>query len=232
MEDPQMRLVRRLRRFCLSYANVAATLALVLAMGGTAIAAHHYLITSKSQIKPSVRRALRGNSGPAGSTGVTGATGATGAANPSATTVDGETVTQIRDDIPQGQTSFTSFFSADGLTLLEECGSLHHLGLELETSNPASEANLSGHDEGPSPPTAESFNDGGSANLPGFVYDSTGSLAIPFFASNPGTNEGSGTLVYSAPSGQTVTIDLGWDWNGAFGHGLDCGVWGTAISSN
>jgi hypothetical protein len=49
---------------------------LVLA-GGSAFATSRYLITSKKQIKPSVRRALRGATGPSGATGMTGATGPT-----------------------------------------------------------------------------------------------------------------------------------------------------------
>jgi hypothetical protein len=36
----------------LSYANIVATLALVFAMGGSAIAAKHYLINSTRQINP------------------------------------------------------------------------------------------------------------------------------------------------------------------------------------
>ena len=44
----------------LNYANVAATLALVIAMSGGALAASHYVITNISQIKPSVRTQLRG----------------------------------------------------------------------------------------------------------------------------------------------------------------------------
>jgi hypothetical protein len=73
----------------MSYANVAATLALVLALGGgTAWAAQHYLITSTNQIKPSVLKSLRGYrgyrgyrgaNGTNGANGATGATGATGA---------------------------------------------------------------------------------------------------------------------------------------------------------
>jgi hypothetical protein len=63
----------------LSYANVIATLALVLAVGGgTAWAAHHYLITSTGQIKPSVVKSLRGHNGTNGTNGTNGATGATG----------------------------------------------------------------------------------------------------------------------------------------------------------
>ena len=57
-----------------------ALLALFFAMGGTAIAAHHYLITSTKQIKPSVLKSLSGKRGPRGATGATGAIGLTGAA--------------------------------------------------------------------------------------------------------------------------------------------------------
>jgi hypothetical protein len=54
------------------YADVAATLALVLAMGGTAMAAHHYLIHSIKQVSPHVRTQLRGRRGPAGPPGPSG----------------------------------------------------------------------------------------------------------------------------------------------------------------
>ncbi len=42
----------------LSYANVVATMALVFAMGGSAVAAQHYLITKTNQISPKVLKAL------------------------------------------------------------------------------------------------------------------------------------------------------------------------------
>ena len=70
---------------------VIACLALFFSLTGASIAASHYLITSTSQIKPSVISKLRGNRGPQGnrgsqgvqgiqgSQGVTGATGAKGA---------------------------------------------------------------------------------------------------------------------------------------------------------
>jgi len=73
--------------------NIIAVLALFFALGGTAIAAHHYLITSTKQIKPSVLRKLRGRAGTngtngtngkngtAGKNGTNGAPGAAGAAN-------------------------------------------------------------------------------------------------------------------------------------------------------
>lgn len=62
-----------------TYANVASTLALVLAMSGGALAASHYIITSKKQIKPSVLRSLQGASGQKGAQGTAGKNGANGA---------------------------------------------------------------------------------------------------------------------------------------------------------
>jgi hypothetical protein len=62
--------------------NIVAWIALFVALGGTGLAASHYIITSTKQIKPSVLRSLQGHagaSGPAGKNGVAGATGATGA---------------------------------------------------------------------------------------------------------------------------------------------------------
>jgi Collagen triple helix repeat (20 copies) len=66
----------------LSYANVVATLALVFAMSGGALAAKHYLLSSTRQIKPSVLKQLRGRTGPRGAKGSTGVTGAPGLQGP------------------------------------------------------------------------------------------------------------------------------------------------------
>ena len=65
-----------------SYANVAATLALVFAMGGSAAAAKHYLVNSTRQISPKVLRALRGKTGRTGPAGAAGAPGAAGREGP------------------------------------------------------------------------------------------------------------------------------------------------------
>ncbi|MGC2372677.1 MAG: hypothetical protein WA484_02265 [Solirubrobacteraceae bacterium] len=64
----------------LTYANVTATLALVFAMSGGALAAQHYLISSTKQISPKVLKALKGNTGAPGQTGLQGLAGAPGAA--------------------------------------------------------------------------------------------------------------------------------------------------------
>ena len=82
----------------LTYANVAATLALVFAMTGGAVAAKHYLVNSTSQINPKVLKRLHGQAGPqgrqgpegkAGPAGKEGATGQTGLPGPvSVTRID------------------------------------------------------------------------------------------------------------------------------------------------
>jgi hypothetical protein len=64
----------------LTYANVAASLALVLAMSGGAFAANRYLLNSTKQINPKVLKKLKGARGADGATGQRGATGATGPA--------------------------------------------------------------------------------------------------------------------------------------------------------
>ncbi len=62
----------------ITYANVAATLALVFSMTGGALAAKHYLINSTTQINPKVLKKLTGKKGATGSAGAQGAPGATG----------------------------------------------------------------------------------------------------------------------------------------------------------
>jgi hypothetical protein len=65
--------------------GVIALLALFFALGGTAIAAKHYLITSTSQIKPSVLRQLHGQTGAVGPQGASGVTGPQGPTGPQGT---------------------------------------------------------------------------------------------------------------------------------------------------
>jgi hypothetical protein len=74
------------------YAGVAATLALFVALGGTAWAAHHWLLTSTKQIKPSVLRKLRGATGPPGAPGSTGPGGSTGATGSTGANLTAETI--------------------------------------------------------------------------------------------------------------------------------------------
>lgn len=85
----------------LTYANVAATLALVFSMTGSAIAAHHYLITSTKQISPKVIKALKGNKGPQGPKGETGTKGERGEKGEQG--LRGETGQSALSPLPSGQ---------------------------------------------------------------------------------------------------------------------------------
>lgn len=72
-------------RLRFSPATVLAGLALFFAVGGSAIAAHRYLLTSTSQVKPDVLSALRGHrglQGPAGAQGPAGPMGPVGVSGP------------------------------------------------------------------------------------------------------------------------------------------------------
>jgi hypothetical protein len=71
--------------------GILAVIALVFSMAGGAYAAKKYIITSTSQIKPSVLKKLRGPAGPPGATGATGATGQGGSAGQNG--ADGKTGT-------------------------------------------------------------------------------------------------------------------------------------------
>ena len=85
-----------------SYANVAATLALVLVVGGgTAYAAHQYLLSSLSQIKPSVRKELRGARGARGKRGPAGVAGIHGAAPPAESVQRGPRAPPARGEPPE-----------------------------------------------------------------------------------------------------------------------------------
>ncbi len=60
---------------------IIALVALFFAFGGSAVAAHHYLITSTKQIKPSVLKQLKGAKGPKGAQGQIGPQGTGNACN-------------------------------------------------------------------------------------------------------------------------------------------------------
>lgn len=106
----------------LTYANVVATLALVFAMSGGALAASRYLITSTKQISPKVLKQLKGGkegsagpAGPAGPAGATGNAGSTGKEGVSGKTGDkGEAGTSVtvseasNVECPAGGSKFTA----------------------------------------------------------------------------------------------------------------------------
>jgi len=94
------------RRF--SYANVAATLALVFSMTGGAMAAAHYVINSTKQINPKVLKTLAGKAGAAGAAGTAGREGPKGERGP-----QGERGQQGLQG-EKGETGPTHAYSAEG----------------------------------------------------------------------------------------------------------------------
>ena len=88
----------------MTYANIAATLALVFAMSGGAYAASRVLITSTNQIKPSVLKQLKGRAGSNGAQGLTGPSGPAGAVGAAGATG------------PAGATGATGLTGAAGAT--------------------------------------------------------------------------------------------------------------------
>ena len=74
-----MKSIFSLVRKRISYANIAATLAVLFAMTSGALAASKYIITSTKQIKPSVLAQIKGKNGAAGAQGAQGPAGPAGA---------------------------------------------------------------------------------------------------------------------------------------------------------
>jgi hypothetical protein len=79
-------------------ATVISIIALVVACTGTGYAAGRYIITSKSQIKPSVVKALKGKRGPRGFTGAVGPIGPGGPAGPAGPAGSAKAYAQVTND--------------------------------------------------------------------------------------------------------------------------------------
>ena len=98
-----------------SPAVVVAAVALFVALGGTAVAAHRFLITSTREIKPSVLRELKGAPGPPGWPGAAGPQGASGAAGPQGpagpVSLSALTIVRAPDVLVRPQTEATSVAS-------------------------------------------------------------------------------------------------------------------------
>jgi hypothetical protein len=109
----------------LSYAGVAATLALVLAMSGGALAANHYLISSTKQIKPSVLAKLKGKAGKTGAIGLPGLTGKEGP--PGKNGNDGKDGAPGKDGT-DASTLLASIPSSGGITRSRGLAQIDHTG--------------------------------------------------------------------------------------------------------
>ncbi len=93
-----------------------ALAALFFSLGGVGLAAERYVITSTSQIKPSVVKQLRGASGRNGSNGTNGATGPTG---PSGLAGSGGPLGATGATGAAGTTGAPTFYELDSATGVE-----------------------------------------------------------------------------------------------------------------
>jgi hypothetical protein len=115
----------------LSYANVTATLALVFAMSGGALAANHYLINSTKQINPKVLKKLTGKAGKTGATGATGATGSTGPQGkegPAGTPANIPALTWQNLTLENGWTAYTGSYASTPRYTKDLSGFVHLSG--------------------------------------------------------------------------------------------------------
>jgi hypothetical protein len=115
----------------LSYANVTATLALVFAMSGGALAANHYLIESTKQIKPSVLKKLKGARGAKGANGTVGTIGPAGAAGAAG------------KEGPQGKEGKTGKEGPEGESATKLWAAVNEAGALVKSSGAASAEKLS-----------------------------------------------------------------------------------------
>ncbi|MGO9489674.1 MAG: hypothetical protein ACLQBB_11665 [Solirubrobacteraceae bacterium] len=121
----------------LTYANLTATLALVFAMSGGALAASHYLINSTHQINPKVLgqlRGARGRTGAVGSIGPVGPQGVTGPPGPKGSR--GETGIAGYEQLPSGK-SISGDFEMQGTAEAKTLGGAATFSVPLAASIPA-----------------------------------------------------------------------------------------------
>lgn len=100
-----------------SPSGLIAVLMLVFALGGTAIAAKRYVITSTSQISPSVLKKLKGKRGPQGPRGAQGPAGSDGGSSAATSSPDFRFAAVAADGTLQNGVGVISVFgNAPGAT--------------------------------------------------------------------------------------------------------------------
>ncbi|MDQ6812071.1 MAG: hypothetical protein M3Z95_09260 [Actinomycetota bacterium] len=203
----------------LSYANVAATLALVLSMSGGALAASKYLINSTKQINPKVLKKLKGNTGPRGATGATGGTGTAGSAGKEGPPGKEGSAGKNGVGTPlffkaAAGTGPTVIATLDGAQILAECNSKTEAIVSL---HPTANFGVLHGWYNPSNKGIEVLSDetkiGEDDNLQGGA-----------------TNDWEGWFSYLGPNGGISTAIFGDDSGGS--HSKQCLVWGNLNNSS
>lgn len=136
---------------------------------------------------------------------------ATNAVN--AALVDGETVSKVFANQPPN-TGATTVYSRDGLTIQASCDGSGHNSLTATSTDGNAELNV--------------LSDNSSVSN---TFENTGTGTLDLLH-GLGEFEGSLEIEYANTAGQTVTLQLGTDYEGAFGSSNNCGVWGTGTASS
>ncbi len=226
------------RRF--SYADVAATLALVLSMSGGALAAKHYLLSSTRQISPKVLRSLEARNtrlfnrlagkatvaragfaavaenatSAASATNARNATDATNAASAAnAAAVGGMTVRKIFFRAPEDGGE-TAILNLDGLELVAGCPG----GKAVLTARSLLD-NSDAHLTFGTPSNTQQHSEGDSAFEAGDTLDALAE-----------TKRGTGELVDLLDNGASVTVDYAVDDTPSLGAFHGCVFGGVAIA--
>jgi hypothetical protein len=218
----------------LSYANVVATMALVLSMSGGALAAKHYLLSSTRQISPKVLRSLEaGNmrlfnklaarvtvakaswaSTAANATSAASAASATNAASAAnAAAVGGMTVRKIFLKAPE-DSGETPILSLNGLELIASCPAGKAV-LTAKSLADKSDAHLTFG----TPSNTEEHSEGDSLFEAGHTLDAMAE-----------TKRGAGELVDLLDNGTTVTVHYAVDDKPSLGDFHGCVFGGVAIA--
>jgi hypothetical protein len=173
-----------------------------------------------------------GPTGPAGATGPIGATGATGAPNPSATTVDGETVTKLslRVPTPSSGTASLTLYSAAGLTILANCDSSGNASLTANGPSSAdSELTVGGFSGGTTGATGATGTTG-TTGTAGAYGSQTATLGPQSAAPLGPPDSGHASFSYSSSSGTVVSGAVGYAKAPSFASYPGCAFFGSVTS--
>jgi hypothetical protein len=203
--------VSRSIRKRLTFANVAACLALFLALGGTAAAANHYVLTSTKQVSPKVLKALKGKAGkagkagaqgvagPAGTAGAKGATGAKGDAGTAGAKGDAGLAGAKGDAGDQGDQGDTGPRGPSDAATLAQSGTIANLADGIGSPSNVLFKIMSVGDYLVSPSVVLVNGTGTAASVTCIVYQS-GGVATPFASQTiPVPANGQATLIMQVP---------------------------------
>ncbi len=150
-----------------------------------------------------------------GATGPAGATGATGPVNPSANTVNGQSISKLMLKVPTpgSGTTTSTLYSANGLTILAECDSSGNASLVANgPSSNDSELTVSG------------------ASNSGSFASQTNNLGASSNATLGPAASGESSFSYASSSGTVLTGGIGYQKANSFATYAGCAFFGDITS--